>query len=55
MVLYGITLVLLTEDLGDAYPTLLSPFYADYAAFYGSERQSAAQLQMLIDQGPDRG
>ena len=41
MVLYGITLVHLEEDLRDADPTLLSPFYAYDAAFDGSSRRSA--------------
>ena len=53
MVLYGITLVPLEEDLSDADPTLLSPFYADYADFDGSVRRNAAQLRLLMDQGPD--
>ena len=35
MVLYGITLVPLAEELQDADPTLLSPFYADDAVFEG--------------------
>ena len=42
MVLYGITLSLLAEDLRDADPILLSPFYANDVAFDGSERLSAA-------------
>ena len=36
MVLYRITLVTLTEELRAADPGLLSPFYADDAAFDGS-------------------
>ena len=55
MVLYGITLAPLTEELQDADPTLLSPFYANDAVFYGSARQSAAQLRLLMDQGADQG
>ena len=55
MVLYGITLVLLEEDLRDADPTILSTFYADDAVFDGLDRQSATQLRLLMDQGPDRG
>ena len=42
MVLCGITLVPLTEELRDADPTILSPFYADDAAFDGSARQILA-------------
>ena len=55
MVLYGITLVLLIEDLRDADPTLHSPFYADDTAFDGSARRSTAQLKILMDLGPDQG
>ena len=55
MVLYGITLVPLGEDLRDADPTLFSPFYANDAAFDGLTRRSAAQLLLLMDWGPDKG
>ena len=51
MVLYGITLVPLAEDLRDADPTLLSPFYYNYAAFYGSERRIMEQLRLLVHRG----
>ena len=37
-------------DLG-----ILSPFYADDAAFDGSARRSTQLLQMLMRRGPDRG
>ena len=37
------------------YPTLLSPFYANDAAFDESERQSAMQLCLMMDGGPDWG
>ena len=53
MVLYGITLVPMEEDLSDAGPTLRSPLYSDYAKFDGSVRRNAAQLRLLMDQGPD--
>ena len=55
MVLYGINLTPLAEELRDADPTLLSPFYADYAAFDRSMRRSAVQLRLLMDRGPDQG
>ena len=42
MVLYGIILYTLVEDLRDADPTLLSPFYAADADFDGLARRSAA-------------
>ena len=49
MVLYGITLVPLSEELRDADPTLMSPFFANDASFDGSVKQSAAQLRRLMD------
>ena len=60
MVLYGITLALLVEDLRAeelraADPGLLSPFYADYAAFDGSERRSAQLLKLLMKRGAGPG
>ena len=55
MVLYGITPVPLAKELRAADPGLLSPFYADYAAFDGSARRSAQLLKLLIKMGPDRG
>ena len=41
MVPYGITLVPLEDELQEADPGLLSPFYADDADFYGLVRRSA--------------
>ena len=55
MVLYGITLVPLAEELRYADPTLLSPFYANDAEFDGLTRRSASQLRLLMEWGPDRG
>ena len=55
MVLYGIILVPLAEELRSADPGLLSPFYAYNAAFDGSERRSAQLLNLLMEMGPDRG
>ena len=55
MVLYGITPVPLSEELRAADPGLLSPFYADDAAFDSSTRQSAQLLKLLMKRGPDRG
>ena len=54
MVLYGITLVPLAEELRAADPGLLSPFYADDATFEGSARRSAQLLKMLMKRGPDQ-
>ena len=52
MVLYGITLVPLTEDLRVVDPGLLLLFYADDAAFSGLEQPIAHLLKMLIKRGP---
>ena len=55
MFLYDITLVPLSEKLRDAYPTLISPFYADDAAFDGLTQRSAAKQTLVMDWEPDRG
>ena len=55
MVLYGITLTPLAEELRVADPGLLSPFYADDAVCDGSAQQSAQLLKLLMERGPDRG
>ena len=55
MVLYGITFISLAEELRVADPGILSPFYADDAAFGGSARRSAKLLKLLMKRGPDRG
>ena len=54
MVLYGITLVPLAEDLRAADQGLLYPFYDDDAAFNGSAQQSAQLLKLLMKRGPYR-
>ena len=54
MVLYRITLVPLAEELQAVDPGLLSPFYADDAAFDSLERRSAQLLKLLMKRGPDR-
>ena len=55
MVLYVNLLFPLMKELRDADPTLLSPFYANDAAFDVLARRSAAQLKLLTDRGPDQG
>ena len=55
MVLYEINLVLLVEELRTADPGILSPFYADNAAFDGSARRSVQLLKLLMKRGPDQG
>ena len=55
MVLYGINLFPLAEEIIAADLGLLSPFYADDAAFGISARCSAQLLKLLIKRGLDRG
>ena len=55
MVLYGINLVPLAEELRAADSGLLSPFYADNAVFDGSAGRSAPLLKLLMKRGQDRG
>ena len=55
MVLYGITLASLAEELRAADLGLLSPFYVDYAALDRSERRSAQLLKLLMKRGTDQG
>ena len=53
--MYGITLAPLEEKLRTADPGLLSPFYADDAAFVGSARCIPQLLKLLMRRGPGRG
>ena len=55
MVLYGINIFPLTEDMRDEDTTLLSPFYINVDLFDGSLRRSAAQLRLMMDRGPHLG
>ena len=55
MVLYGITLVPLAEELRAADLGILYPFYADDASFDGLTRRSAQLLKLLMKRGPDWG
>ena len=54
MVLYGITLFSLAEELRAVDSGLLSPHYLDYAAFDGSSQQSANILNLSMERGPER-
>ena len=55
MVLYGITLDSLEEELRDADPILLPTFYTNDAVFDSSSQRSAAQLIPMMDRGTDWG
>ena len=55
MVLYGITLVPLAEELRVVYHGFLSPFYTYDVAFDDSAQRSANLLKLLMKRGPDRG
>ena len=55
MILYGINLAPLAEELRAADPGLLSPFYADDAAFDGLARQSEHLIKMLMRRGTEQG
>ena len=55
MVLYGITLIPLAEELRAADTGLLSPFYANDADFDRLAQRSAQLLKLLMKRGPDRG
>ena len=51
MSLYGITIVPLAEDLQEADPGILTPFYGDNSSLDGSVRRSAQLLQLLMERG----
>ena len=55
MVLYGITLIPLAEELRTEDPGLLSLIYADDAASDGSAQHSAQLLKLLMKRGPEGG
>ena len=55
MVLYGITIIPLDEELGAANSGVLSLFYADDSAFNGFARQSAQLLKLWMERGPYQG
>ena len=55
MVFYGINLFHLAEELLSEDPWLLTPLYADDAAFDGLEQRSAHLLKLLTERGQDSG
>jgi len=55
MVLYGLALVPLAENLRESVPEVLQPWYADDAAMAGPVQGIAKAMRLLADQGPARG
>jgi hypothetical protein len=55
MVLYGLALTPLAEQLRLAVPTVVQPWYADDAAMEGPVRDIAKAMRLLQQQGPARG
>ena len=55
VVLYGIALVPLDEELRAADSGLLAPFYVDDVVFNGLARQISQLLKLLMKRGPDQG
>ena len=55
MVLYGLALTPLSEQLRLAVPTVAQPWYADDAAMEGPVRGIATAMRLLQQQGPARG
>ena len=54
MVLYGITLFPLAEEIRAADPGILSSFYMDDVTFDSSAQRSAQPLKLLMKSGLDR-
>ena len=52
MVLYGITLVALSEELHATAPDLLASFYVYDATFNGPEDRSSRLMTLLLERGP---
>jgi hypothetical protein len=55
MVLYGLALTPLAEQLRRAVPSVAQPWYADDAAMAGPVRGIARAMRLLQQQGPARG
>ena len=55
MVLYGINLFLLPEEIWAVDPGLLYPFYADDTEFESSLRKRAHLLKLIAERVPDEG
>ena len=55
MLVYGIGLMSLAEDLREAFPEALQPWYADDCAFYASATTCADIFVRLCAKGPSVG
>ena len=55
MVLYGITLAPLAEELCAASTDLLAPLYVDSDVFDGPADRSSGLTTLLLALGPERG
>ena len=55
MILYGISLLGLGEDLRDSAPGVLQPWYADDFSIYGRASEVARVFQRLCKKGPSVG
>ena len=55
MVIYGITLVPLVEDLQAVDPGILTPFYTEDTVFDGLVRCSTQLLNIILERVPKRG
>ena len=55
MLLYGITIIPMDEELWDSYPTLLAPLCVDDTSFCGLEIWSDIMVRLLLERGADWG
>ena len=55
MLLYALTLVPLAEEMREAHPNILQPWYADDASMAGKVSRIAALMRILLARGPARG
>mgnify|MGYP006186617991 CR=1 FL=1 len=55
MILYGVSLLSLAEDLRESQPGLLQPWYADDFSIYGRASQVASLFNRLCAKGPSVG
>ena len=55
MIMYGISIFHLAEEIHAADPGIIDPLYVDNVTFGGSAQRSSHLLKMLIRRGPDQG